>query len=126
MRSRNLLRAFALAGMVAVPGVALAQDGPAGQGTPQQTPEGGPPFRPTNEQLDRELDRSLHQEYDEDHPPPAPPPPPTVTTQRDDDRGIKLRLGGLAAHYYTQLQDVRISYREGASGGDRIDVDKDD
>ena len=35
-------------------------------------------------------------------------------------------LGGLAAHYYSQLQHVRVSYREGLSGGDDIEVDKKD
>jgi hypothetical protein len=120
---RSHLGGFAgvLSLMLAVPG--LAQDGqpplPAGE-------TDGPPFRTSEDQLNQELDRSLESEYDEDHPAPVDPgPPPVVAPPPDRDR-FELRLGGLAAHYYSQLKDVRVRYREGGSGGEDIRVDDDD
>lgn len=128
MRSHLLVGAFTLTGVLALPGVTFAQDAPApgGEG-PAATADEGPPFRTSNDQVNDDLDRSLRREFDEDHPPPpdvtsAPPP---VVVEEDDDR-LRLRLGGFAAHYYSQLQDVRLSYREGTSGGEDIDVDEDD
>lgn len=120
MRSHLLLGVFTLAGALAAPGVARGQAG-AGE-------EGGPPFRPSNDQLNEELDRSLRQEFDDDHPPPpeVTPPPPVVPADDGEDDRLRLRLGGLAAHYYSQLQDVKVSYREGTSGGLDIEVDEDD
>lgn len=126
MRSHLLLGAFTLTGVLALPGVTSAQDSAAGGDAPVAAQDEGPPFRTSNDQVNDDLDRSLRQEFDEDHPPPpgvAPPPPPVVP--EEDDR-LRLRLGGFAAYYYSQLQDVRVSYREGSSGGQDIDVDEDD
>lgn len=120
MRSDLVLRAIALVGVLALPGIASAQTPPRG--------DDGPPFRVPNDQVDDELDRSLRQEFDEDHP--APPPlgdaPPAGPRKQDDDDRLRLRLGGFAAHYYAQLQSVRLSYREGLSGGGVIRLDKND
>ncbi|MCO5171482.1 MAG: hypothetical protein M9894_34710 [Planctomycetes bacterium] len=103
---------------MAFPGVAAAQTPPGA--------DDGPPFRVPSDQVDDELDRSLRQEFDEDHPAPPPlgePPPPPAA--KDDDR-LRLRLGGFAAHYHAQLQSVRVSYREGLSGGQEVRLDKHD
>lgn len=125
MRSQLLLGAFTLTGVLALPNVAFGQGAPEGA-SPAATEDEGPPFRTSNDQINEDLDRSLRQEFDEDHPPPPEvTSTPPVVVEEDDDR-LRLRLGGLAAHYYAQLQDVRVSYREGASGGGDIDVDEDD
>lgn len=121
MRSQLLLGAFTLTGLLALPGVAFGQ----GASPAASEEDDGPPFRVSDDAINEDLDRSLRKEFDEDHPPPpevtsAPPPP-----VQEDDR-LRLRLGGLAAHYYAQLQDVRVSYREGTSGGQKIEVDEDD
>jgi hypothetical protein len=127
MRSQLLLGAFTLTGVLALPGVAFAQGSPPAGDGPVTSADEGPPFRTSNDQVNEDLDRSLRQEFDEDHPPPpdVAPAAPAVVDPDDDDR-LRLRLGGLAAHYYSQLQDVRLSYREGTSGGEDIDVDEDD
>lgn len=91
------------------------------------------PFVPPNEELDRELDESLQREYGPDGKPverpydtspPPPPPPPSDADEEEDE--WRVRLGGLAAHYYTWLRDARISHREGLSGGQTIRLDEDD
>jgi len=117
---RSHLGGFAgvLSLVLALPGMASAQD-------PAPAESDGPPFRHSDEKLNEELDRSLESEYDEDNPAPDPGPPPGVAVPPDEDR-FELVLGGLAAHYYSQLQHVRVSYREGLSGGDDIEVDKKD
>ncbi len=127
MRSHLLLGAFTLTGVLALPGVTFAQGAPPAGDGPVTSADEGPPFRTSNDQVNEDLDRSLRQEFDEDHPPPpdVAPAAPTVVDPDDDDR-LRLRLGGLAAHYYSQLQDVRLNYREGTSGGQDIDVDEDD
>lgn len=116
MRSRlDLVRVVSLAGVLVLPGVASAQE------------SDGPPFRTSNDELNTELDQSLQQEFDEDHPAPTEPPPPVNgggAPTCDDDR-LRLRLGGYAAHFYTQLQDVKILYREGTSGGLEVLIDED-
>jgi hypothetical protein len=91
-------------------------------------------FVPPNEQVDKELDESLQREYGPDgqpvepgaEAPPAreipPPPPPIDEDDEEDEWGLKL--GALAAHYYTWIRDVNVSYREGLSGGARIELDR--
>lgn len=119
MRALDLTRAFTLAGLLVFPGVASAQDA-AKDGD-------GPPFRQPNEQLDQELDESLQKEFDEDHPPATePPPPPGAPVAETEDDRLRLRLGGFAAHFYTQLQDLEVKYREGASGGLDVPIDEDE
>jgi hypothetical protein len=116
MRSRlDLFRSFTLAGVLVLPGVASGQDGD------------GPPFRTSNDELNQELDRSLQQEFDDDHPAPEPPPPigGGVPVPKVKDDRLRLRLGGYAAHFYTQLQDVKVLYREGTSGGLQVRIDED-
>lgn len=93
-------------------------------------------FVPPNEQVDRELDESLRREYGPDGKPverpaprelpaePAPPPPPPPGDEDDDRDEWALKLGGLAAHYYTWIEGVRISSREGTSGGGTIELDR--
>lgn len=112
---------LSLVGVLALPGLSSAQD----DKPPARGEVDGPPFRTSEDQLNQELDRSLEDEYDEDHPAVDPGPPPAVAPPVEKDR-FELRLGGLAAHYYSQLQDVRVRYREGGSGGAEIEVDKND
>ena len=91
-------------------------------------------FTPPNEQVDRELDESLRREYGPDgkpierpydlEPRELPPPPPPPPVDDDDDDEWELKLGALAAHYYTWIDGVRISHREGLSGGGRIELTK--
>lgn len=83
------------------------------------------PFDPPNQEIDKELDESLRREYDENGRPIAPPPvnpdqDPPSGGAKDDDR-LHLRLGGMAAYYYTQLKNVEVSRRKGAIGGAEVD-----
>ncbi|MEZ6184776.1 MAG: hypothetical protein R3F62_07180 [Planctomycetota bacterium] len=83
------------------------------------------PFDPPNEQIDRDLDDSLRREYDgngQPLPPVDPDQDPPSSPPKEDDR-LHLRLGGMAAYYYTQLKNVEVSRREGAVGGADIDLD---
>lgn len=117
--SRDRVCGLSLFLVMAGAGIALAQD-----------EDDHPPFNPTNEQIDRELDASLEREYGPDGRPiergprvpgerrGAPPPP----SDDDDDDGWEITLGGLAAHYHTYLRTARVAYREGSSGGSRIDL----
>lgn len=118
---RSHLGGFAgvLSLVLALPGLTNAQDG-------QPQASDGPPFRTSEDELNQELDRSLEDEYDEDHPPVDPGPPPGVAPPPPDEDRFELVLGGFAAHYYSQLRNVRVLYREGGSGGEEIEVDKQD
>lgn len=88
-------------------------------------------FTPPNEQVDRELDESLRREYGPDGRPieralppdvePLPPPAHPIDDPDEDDEW-ELKLGALAAHYYTWIDGVRVSSRNGSSGGGTIDL----
>ncbi|MGE0712797.1 MAG: hypothetical protein AB7N76_34220 [Planctomycetota bacterium] len=77
-------------------------------------------FTPSDQELNQDLDESLRDEYDT--PPPPPPPPPVCDDEDDHDSDrLQLRFGGLAAYAWTSLSRVKLSYREGNSGGGKID-----
>jgi hypothetical protein len=112
--------ALFLSALLLLPGAVLAQD------------EG---FTPSNEELDRDLDESLRREYQAPPPQthtgrydPNPDPSPPVVTDPgesgDADDEFELRLGGMAAHYFMRMQDVSISHREGANGGQEIELEE--
>jgi len=123
MSLRNRICFGAVVGVLLVPGPARGQEEPE--------------FDPPNQELDRELDESLHRAYEEGFqdgrrdaaPAPAPrrasEPAPDYAAEVGEDDDIRLGLGGIAAHYYTVLQDVTLAHRNGASGGAEIELDDD-
>tara|TARA_R110002072_G_scaffold260953_1_gene419559 strand:- start:141 stop:1214 length:1074 start_codon:yes stop_codon:yes gene_type:complete len=119
--SSRLLGAAALAGCLFVASPAFA--GPA-----DDDPTGDE-FTPSEDELDQELDESLQDEYEwveeeeePARPAPVPAPPPSVT----HDRGIRLRLGGMAAIGWTGFHDIEISHRKNTRGGDTVVFDSED
>lgn len=119
--SSRLLGAATLAGCLLVAAPAFA--GPA-----DEDPSGDE-FTPSEEELDQELDESLRDEYEwvEEEEPvrPAPPPPPPPSSS-SHDRGIRLRLGGMAAIGWTGFHDIEVSHRKDTRGGDTVIFDSED
>jgi hypothetical protein len=118
--SSRLLGAAALAGclLVAAPAFAgPADDDPSGE-----------EFTPSEEELDQELDESLRDEYEwvEEEEEPARPAPVAPPTTRQQERGIKLRLGGMAAIGWTGFHDIEVSHRKNTRGGDTVIFDSED
>lgn len=120
--SARLLGAAALAGCLLVATPALA--GPA------DDDPSGDEFTPSEDELDQELDESLRDEYEwveeeeeePARPAPIPPPPPSATR----DRGIRLRLGTMAAIGWTGFHDIEVSHRKDNRGGDTVIFDSED
>ncbi|MBL4849159.1 MAG: hypothetical protein JKY65_26845 [Planctomycetes bacterium] len=83
-------------------------------------------FTPSNDELDQDLDESLRDEYAEPEPKTAPVPPVPPPSDSNDAKGIRLRLGGMAAYGLTNFHDIEISHRKGTRGGDTIVLDGDD
>jgi hypothetical protein len=94
-------------------GSALAQEV-----QPPWAPE--PAFSPSNESIDKDLDTSLEGEFSDERGEPVPDyaGESKKSDSKRDSRGVRLRLMG--AYWRAHVHDLRLSYREGTSGGETI------
>jgi hypothetical protein len=93
--------------------------------TPPWAPE--PPFSPSNDSIDNDLDSTLEREFTDDRGETIPDYA-GESADKDGDKGsawgVRLRLMG--AYWRANIHDLRLSYREGTSGGQTIIFNDDD
>ncbi len=78
-------------------------------------------FTPSNEQIDRDLDQALEREFSGESEPPPPPPPTYMEAPHQEDRGLEIRVGTMAAYYHAFLNDVKLSLVDDGVGGTEVE-----